>query len=59
MNAIADHAHLVDAADLQESGPTDVQIIDAVAEAFEMLPLAAIERLICMDFVAARREVMP
>ena len=59
MNATTDHAHLVDAADLFDLGPSDVQIIDAVAEAFDMLPLAAIERLICMDFVSVRREVMP
>ena len=58
MNAFADHAHLAELADA-EPGPTDVQIIDAIVEAFDLTPCAAIERLLCMDFVTVRREVAP
>lgn len=59
MNAATEHGHLVDAADLLATGPTDLDIVDALVEEFGIEPLAIIERLICMDFVSVRREVMP
>ncbi len=59
MIATADHARLVDLAEAFERAPTDLQIVDALVEAFEQTPVQIIERLICMDFVTVRREVMP
>lgn len=58
MNARADHARLADLADSMP-GPTDVQIIDALVEAFDLTAQAAIERLKRVDLAAVRREVMP
>jgi hypothetical protein len=58
MNA-ADHGHLVDLADAAAAALTDVQIVDALVEAFDLPPAAVIERLICMDFVAVRQLVTP
>lgn len=55
----ADHAHLFDQADALALEPTDVQIVDALVEAFDLPALTVIERLICMDFVTVRREVAP
>lgn len=57
MNAIVPYARLVDLADAAAPEPTDVQIVDALVEAFDLSPRAVIERLICVDFVAVRREV--
>jgi hypothetical protein len=54
-----DHAGLVDLAEAFEAAPSDVQIVDALVEAFELAPAQIIERLICMDFVTVRREVAP
>ncbi|WUR15671.1 hypothetical protein E7V67_011380 [[Empedobacter] haloabium] len=54
-----DHATLADAADALAFAPTDVQIVDALVEAFDIDPLMIIARLICMDYVAVRREVAP
>jgi hypothetical protein len=53
------YGHLVDLAEAFEGSPSDVQIVDALVEAFELAPVAIIERLICMDFVTVRREVAP
>jgi len=58
MNA-ANHGHLCDLADAAAEALTDVQIVDALVEAFDLPALALIERLICMDFVTVRREVGP
>lgn len=54
-----DHAHLVDMAEAFESMPSDVQIVDALVEAFELTPPQVLERLMGMDFVTVRREVAP
>jgi len=54
-----DQSHLVELAEAFEAAPTDVQIVDALVEAFEQTPVQIIERLICMDFVTVRREVAP
>lgn len=51
------HGQLVDLADAFLGEPTDVQIVDALVEAFDLSPRAVIERLICVDFVAVRQEV--
>jgi len=59
MNAHIDFANLADLADADKFGPTDAQIVDAVAELFDLTPRAAIERLICVDFVAVRGELVP
>ena len=56
---MTEYATLADAADAQATAPTDLQIIDALVEAFDIEPLMLIARLICMDFVAVRREVRP
>jgi hypothetical protein len=53
-----DYPHLVDAADLFGESPTDVQLLDALVEAFDTTPIEMIERLVCFDFVALRRAVM-
>ena len=50
------HGQLVDLADAFLGEPTDVQIVDALVEAFDLSPRAVIERLICVDFVAVRQE---
>ncbi len=52
-----EHGQLVDLADAFDAAPSDVQIVDALVEAFDMSPRAVIERLICVDFVAVRQEV--
>ncbi|MGI4717245.1 MAG: hypothetical protein ACRYGO_07470 [Janthinobacterium lividum] len=58
MNA-ATQGHLCDLADAAATALTDLQIVDALVEAFDLPALAVIERLICMDFVAVRLEVKP
>jgi hypothetical protein len=58
MNARADHARLADLAEAQP-GPTDIQIVDALVEAFDLTAQAAIERLKRFDFVTVRQEVAP
>lgn len=58
MNA-TDHGHLIDLADAAASALTDVQIVDALVEAFDLPANTLIERLICMDFVTVRRQVSP
>jgi len=59
MNAIVPYARLVDLADAAAPEPTDVQIVDALVEAFDLSPRAVIERLICVDFVGVRKQVTP
>jgi len=54
-----EHGQLVDLADAFHAEPTDVQIVDALVEAFELAPRQIIERLICVDFVTVRQEVTP
>lgn len=51
------HGQLVDLADAFEPAPSDVEIVDALVEAFDMSPRAVIERLICVDFVGVRKQV--
>lgn len=58
MNATT-HGHLCDLADTVATNLTDLQIVDALVEAFDLAPLTVIERLICMDFVTVRQEVKP
>lgn len=38
-----------------DEGPTDMEIINLMAEVFDMTAQEAIERLICVDYVTARR----
>ncbi len=38
-----------------DDGPTDLEIVELVSQMFDMTQKEAIERLICMDFVTARR----
>lgn len=58
MNA-STHGHLCDLADAAAFAVTDVQIVDALVEAFDLPALEVIERLICMDSVTVRGEVAP
>ncbi|MFC3469158.1 hypothetical protein ACFOHT_04700 [Massilia oculi] len=58
MNA-ADHGHLCELADAAAEALTDLQIVDALVEAFDLPALAIIERLGSLDFAAVRGEVMP
>ena len=51
------YPHLVDAAEIFGTEPTDLQLLDARVEAFPMDAYEMIERLICFDFVALRREL--
>lgn len=51
------YPHLVDAAEVFGKEPTDLQLLDALVEAFPMDAYEMIERLICFDFVALRREM--
>lgn len=52
-----EYPHLVDAADLFDDGPTDIQMLDALVEAFDLTAIELIERLVRADFAALRREV--
>lgn len=58
MNA-ASHGHLCDLADAATTALTDVQIVDALVEAFDLPALAIIERLASVNLLAVRGEVMP
>ena len=53
------HGQLVDLFDAFEPEPSDLEIVTAVSEAFDMPLGAAIERLICVDFVGVRKQVTP
>ena len=59
MNAIVPYATLVDLADAVQPEPSDLEIVTAVSEAFDMPLGAVIERLICVDFVGVRKQVTP
>lgn len=59
MNAIVPYAYLVDLADAFPLDPSDLEIVMALSEAFDMSLLAVIDRLICVDFVAVRKQVSP
>lgn len=50
-----DHSHLVDMADACDEGPTELQILDAVAEAFDLPRADLLERLIFANFMALRK----
>lgn len=54
-----EHGQLVDLFDAFELEPTDLEIVTAVSEAFDMPLGAVIERLICVDFVGVRKQVSP
>lgn len=58
MNA-AHQGHLCDLADAAVTALTDVQIIDALVEAFDLPALAIIERLASVNLAAVRGEVTP
>jgi len=59
MNSIVPWARLVDLADAVQPEPSDLEIVTAVSEAFDMPLRAVIERLICVDFVGVRKQVSP
>ena len=58
MNAQS-HGHLCDLADAAANSLTDLEIVDALVEAFDLPANSLIERLICMDFCAVRKLVQP
>lgn len=46
------------AMDAADAGPiSDIEILDALVEMFDLTPHEMIERLICMDFVTLRSEL--
>lgn len=51
------HANLIDLADLLDDEPTDVELVDALVEAFGMSSTEAVDRLARVD-IAALREVV-
>lgn len=51
------HGQLVDLFEAFESEPSDLEIVTAVSEAFDMPLRSVIERLICVDFVGVRQQV--
>lgn len=53
------HGQLVDLFDAFDLEPTDLEIVTAVSEHFDMPLGAVIERLICVDFVGVRKQVTP
>ena len=54
-----EHGQLVDLFDGFEPEPSDLEIVTAVSEHFDMPLRAVIERLICVDFVTVRAQVTP
>lgn len=58
MNAQS-HGHLCDLADATATGLTDVQIVDALVEAFDLPAVTVIERLASVNLQAVRGEVTP
>ena len=48
---------LVDMEEVFKPEPTDLQLLDALVEAFPMPAVEMIERLVCFDFVSLRREL--
>lgn len=53
------YARLVDLADAVLPEPSDLEIVTAVSEAFDMSLAAAIQRLRSVNLVAVRRQVSP
>lgn len=51
------YPHLVDMAEVFGNEPTDLQLLDALIEAFPMSAVEMIERLACFDFVTVRLEM--
>lgn len=43
--------------DPPDLAPTDIEILGALVEQFDLTPAEMIERLICVDFVALRQAV--
>ena len=58
MNA-ANQGHLCDLADAAAAAVSDIQIVDALVEAFDLPAMTVIERLKQFDFVAILFEVAP
>lgn len=52
-----EHGQLVDLFDDFEPEPSDLEIVTALSEVFDMPLGAVIERLICVDFVGVRKQV--
>jgi hypothetical protein len=53
----AEYPHLVDAADVFSDEPSDIEIVDALVEVFDLTHCEMIDRLMGLDFNALRREV--
>jgi hypothetical protein len=53
-----EYPHLVDAADVFSDEPSDIEIVDALVEVFDLTHSEMIDRLQGLDFNALRREVM-
>lgn len=43
--------------DLLELVPSDIELLDVLVEYFDLTRAEMIERLICVDFVALRKEL--
>ncbi len=59
MSLQIEYGHLVDLADVVAFAPTDIEIVDALVEAFDLPAITVIERLSFVDVPAVRREVAP
>ena len=53
-----DYPHLVDMADVFCEEPTDIEILDALVEAFAIPAAEMAERLASVDFAALREEAV-
>jgi hypothetical protein len=54
-----DYSHLIDAADLFDDGPTAIEILDALVEAFDVPAVEIVERLACVDIAVLREVAAP
>lgn len=54
-----EHAKLVDLFDAFEPEPSDLEIVTAVSEHFDMPLGAVIERLVSIDYMDVRAQVTP
>ena len=54
-----EHGQLTDLFVAFKPEPSDLEIVTAVSEHFDMPLGAVIERLICVDFVGVRKKVAP
>lgn len=52
-----EYPHLIDMADVFSDEPTDIEIVDALVEVFDLTHNEMIDRLQGLDFNALRREV--